>query len=402
MFADYLWYLGAKQQYNMAKSQGLAGLIGLLSVVLFVWKWDEWFLPIVDKLGLVDFAERIGIVHGLGAITVMNVIFITYIFILFILALVFIGFLVGLLLLMVGHSKIGWTIIMILTTPLWLPSAIIYKRNIVARSLTSTYQKDKELQPLLQKYKDLPTVEKQFELYIEQIKRIDNTCTVQSSRDKKFAKKILFRAVSAVKEDTNWLIALDQKTQKLHLLFPNPLPQFGSRSFYSPQEKEIGLYGIISQCWDAKEDMAPVPYYHSDHYVPSMEIEVNWVNGELELHIVKSEIKPFNILFLGKFYHIQGMKIQSFYRETLKLNPVIIQALNKAHVAYYVLQIAYKDTMYNEDEALQLYLEESKHVANGEALFPLYAADVEEEIQEHAENGESWAIEWLKRVESNW
>lgn len=73
MLQDLLWLASAKQQYNMQRSAGMAGLMGFLSLFFIVWKWDEWFYPVFQKLGFVDMAHRVGIVSELTALTTLSV-----------------------------------------------------------------------------------------------------------------------------------------------------------------------------------------------------------------------------------------------------------------------------------------------------------------------------------------
>lgn len=74
MYTDFLWLLGAKQQYDRQKELGLAGLSGLLLVIFMVWKWDSIFYPLASKFGFVSLAERFGLINDdLAIMTLINV-----------------------------------------------------------------------------------------------------------------------------------------------------------------------------------------------------------------------------------------------------------------------------------------------------------------------------------------
>ncbi|MEN0651341.1 hypothetical protein NSQ82_20415 [Caldifermentibacillus hisashii] len=49
-------------QYHKGKQTGLPGLIGILLALLTVWQWDN-ILPILHKLGIVNFFDKIGLIY---------------------------------------------------------------------------------------------------------------------------------------------------------------------------------------------------------------------------------------------------------------------------------------------------------------------------------------------------
>ena len=227
MLQDLLWLASAKQQYNMQRSAGMAGLMGFLSLFFIVWKWDEWFYPVFQKLGFVDMAHRVGIVSELTALTTLSVLLlIAMVSFFFALIAFLLLFAIGTFF-AIGNTKKGLTIIsygiLILFAPIILPVGLYFhlkdkkakKKDfengiIHPTTMENKYKTDKTLKPLWKNYKsDLETI-RMFQLFQEQLKREGNgsnlmynglsTMVSQVMEQKKTLHKYLNRAVASVSD----------------------------------------------------------------------------------------------------------------------------------------------------------------------------------------------------------
>lgn len=64
MLRDFLWFLHAKQSYDMQKSNGLPGFLALIGVFVLMFKWDDWFAPIFFGLRLNQLPALLNADHG--------------------------------------------------------------------------------------------------------------------------------------------------------------------------------------------------------------------------------------------------------------------------------------------------------------------------------------------------
>jgi len=401
MLADLLWFLGAKQQYNMQKAQGLAGLIGILSVVFFVWKWEDWFYPAFDKIGLIDIAENTGLVSELDVLTVINVIAFIFFLCLFFACAAFSLILIGSLFMLLGSSKLGKALLMVALTPLFLVIALFTKVSARESTVHTVYNKDPKLRTLLSRYRELDNIDMLFNLYIHQCKREDHTFVFSKKENwnhEDNAETFLNRALSSVRHDTNWLLAYHKALKKLYILFPNPLPRIGSRAFDEGYQGD-GLYGFLSHANNSIDWLAPVSQEKVEYFVPALPIDIAW-NGE-KIHLkadTLQKIEAINVYDWMDIYYLRGSDIQNFYQSVLNSNNEVPTVLKRAHLAFYLLQIAYKENDEHVTQEIKTFLERCKNVPEGETFYPIYAADVQNEIINHAKSGEAWAIRWFNEV----
>lgn len=75
MLRDLLWAAEAKMSYDRGKDTGLAGLFGIGLVILCVWKWNDIIHPLLTNIGVISFADKIGLVYeGASEMTLLRVI----------------------------------------------------------------------------------------------------------------------------------------------------------------------------------------------------------------------------------------------------------------------------------------------------------------------------------------
>lgn len=433
MLQDLLWLASAKQQYNMQRSAGMAGLMGFLSLFFIVWKWDEWFYPVFQKLGLVDMAHRIGLVSELTAITALSVLLLIAMvsFFFALIAFVFL-FTIGTFF-AIGNTERGLTIIsygiLILFAPIILPVGLYFhlkdkkvkKKDLENGIIHSTtmenkYKSDKTLKPLWMNYKgDLETV-RMFQLFQEQLKREGNgsnlmynglsTMVSQVMEQKKTLHKYLNRAVASVSDDRNWLIAHNHdkrskpknEDHSYYLLFPNPLPAYASKNFLDDCYAEDSVVRINPDYLHRSPFLYNYLILNGNHenerykteplYVPAIEIEFVWNGFEIVPQIKENaQMQSLSTQYLD-IYQMESEQLNSFFEE-VGTREDVKTAIKEAHIALYLIPAAY------DESELTLYNQYVQATPNAQAFAPLYQADVQERIVQYAEVGKPWAIKWL-------
>lgn len=119
-----LQLISAKVQYDRGVQTGLVGLIAIGLCILGVYLWSDYIYPVVDKLGLVAFAEKMGLIYeGSPIMTFWNVLIFCLITILLIWVLVFIAFCLMLLFLVFPYPFYA-IIGLILLVFYWIPEYI--------------------------------------------------------------------------------------------------------------------------------------------------------------------------------------------------------------------------------------------------------------------------------------
>jgi len=102
MFNNFLWFLNAKYQHDQQRGTGLSGFVGIVLVIFVLWKWNTIFYPLLEKIGVIKFAKRIGLTHENPLLTIVMVfVFIMILLILFLLIMGSMTLIVPLLLVLV-------------------------------------------------------------------------------------------------------------------------------------------------------------------------------------------------------------------------------------------------------------------------------------------------------------
>ena len=437
MINELLWVAGMKQQYDIQKASGLAGIMGFLTILLIALKWQDWFYPLFKKIGLVDIAQSLGLVRdGVPAMTVIYITLFLAACILFVgllsIALVF-G---GMLLMAFGQTELGKVIIgavfMLILLPFMLPSLIKkhrqHKQTVAEEQangfyrpvpLQRAYEKDKELKGLLNKYKDDFENVRMFRLFEEQTKRDgdvfekwhDSSDYLEHGLEK--AKSYLNRAVASIENDREWLIGYFNHKQnaednKFYIYFPNPLPAYASKYFlddcyqegsqvcsndYNSAPKGNELYE-----YHKAEISRNYPLYTQDPkrlYVPALEIEFVWDGYAVSPRVVEGAVMESVMIDNSSIFHIQTPKLTECFEEISKQD-MVQQAIKEAHIAMYLIPLAYPNA--HNDDAWGYtghFKELVSQIPNANAFAPLYAADVQERIIAYANSKKEWAINWI-------
>lgn len=458
MINDLLWLAAGKQQHDIQKSAGLAGVLGIITVILIAIKWQDWFYPLFKKTGIVDFAHRIGLVRDdFHAMTTINII----LFIVTIMLIVMVACAVfvfgGLLLLALAQTSIGRIILsplLLLFLPIFIP-ALIKANKAEKQKLAEekeigylrpqpfhqVLKKDKELKVLANKHNGEFENVKMFRMFEEQTLQNGETFDLWQSQEDWTTKgldrasKHLNRAVASLEHDLDWIIGYKSDVRqasdnKFYIFFPNPLPHFASQYFLddlytdgsevrSSYFEDFNLKRYLYADYDAPRREFLYNYLHkaSTHvssithpnfkgleddykeigllYVPALEIEFAWDGYAVSPRIVEGAEMQSMKMEKFNLYHVQSAKMKEFFTEVSK-EEMVQQAIKEAHIAMYLIPIAYTN---DYDESGIAYTGHFKRLVsntpNAEAFAPLYAADVQERVIAYARNNKEWAVNWL-------
>ncbi|MEK5071679.1 hypothetical protein [Sporosarcina sp. FSL K6-1508] len=420
MYTDFLWLLGAKQQYDRQKELGLAGLSGLLLVIFMVWKWDSIFYPLASKFGFVSLAERFGLINDdLAIMTLINVSAVLFFLALFIALGSFILVVVGCSLMVVGGSQLGKRLLgfaaFILFFPLILIFMIVtqYRRSTTLEdkgSLRNTYRDDSTLKPLLKKFKHHAKPLEYFHLYEEQINRENDESNVDFASAEVILAK-LNRAVASIKDDRDWLFGYDETEEQWYVLFPNPLPTFASPC---AEYNQMNPYDAILEY--QKYNVRGFTENENDRdgfHVPAMPIDFLWEWTEARIKpSIQFEKVPMWVGSSDMVERAQMVIKNTKLLKTFNINspdvPVLFNSIaeheilekwnRNAHVVLYLIPIVFLPFLPNPVSSERLYNNAISNIRHVDVFSPIYAADVENHLAYFKNIGKNWSNTWFKNV----
>lgn len=401
MFTDLLWYLGAKQQYNNQVKQGMAGLLGILSVIFIVWKWDTIFLPILDKLGLVDYAYHLGLVHEMPVITILNVTSIVFIIALLISSGMFLIAVSATIIMIIGQTKIGTFIfglgMFLVFFPILIPLIIcnVIKNKKETNDFSNTYKNDPELSKSLNKYKEFPEASKMFHLFKEQLEH-ESRSSIFNKLTEEEAIHILNRAVDYKHHHQYWLLSYNAYKDQWLIHLPNPLPKYASpcadeKYAYQRPENLFNYPKYDIRASFIEQKAAEDPGF-STLTIP---VEFVWDNKKI---VPKIEEHPKLRYRYSKgliFYNVNSSIMDEFYMNIEKRYDVLSRMLH-AHLVLYLIPMAFK-----ENESLNInthYNEMICNIPNVNYFSPIYKEAMYNKLVIYAgRNGNEWARRELKK-----
>lgn len=406
MFTDFLWYLGAKQQYQRQKELGLAGFIGLLFALFMIFKWDSIFYPLFNALGFVALADKLGLIHDeLGIYTFLNIVVVIFYLSLFIALTLFLSILLSSLLKIFGASKLGnaimfWTFFCtffpLIALVVWIGLRKHLQTEEGQSSLRYVYSRDRELKPLLNKYLNDSELVRMFRLYEEQAQR-ENTPVKELTYFE--VMEHLNRAVASIEDDRTFLFGYDKVEGQYYILLPNPLPEYASQcAVYDNYKPYNGIYnyphcdviGFLKESGTYDETFG--------FHVASIPVEFKWNSNEKRILPVLSEnpkIQLKNTLNLFNF-KVDSSDSAQIFEEVAKRDDVQ-NWIRTAHVMVYFIPTAFPEG--TPFAAENRFFHAVKDVPNVDVFYSLYAADLEACKQYFQERGKNWETEWLTKAD---
>ena len=345
MLNELLWLYATKRQYEMQKENGLAGLIGILVTILIIWQWNNWFYPILESVGIVSLADRIGMITGSPILTTINVLGLIMVLIFIFLAMVAIPtFIILSLMNLFGSnhnsnrpSPLQYVVSLILLPILLLLYPIIKlmkKLKLISPTTAEIYKEQNKI--------DTKSIEESYlDVFTSQEQKNDPTAsrTVISQQE---AISHLNRAIASLEDMKDFIFAYSESNKTWYLLTPNPIPPFASKILVnsSPQRTPYN-YGELYDTFKNNNDNL------TNFYVPASKLTINWnkitnfvnisVTNEGSGFILNcSEAKTFEIL--------KGKSIENLFKQAANMASLKNLSL-KAHVLSYTIPIAYPEEM---------------------------------------------------------
>lgn len=308
MLRDLLWFVEAKQQYEIQRSSGLAGCMGLvvtfIVAAIFILNWEFW-LNFADTIGLRAFAERVGLIRDNSFETFWTIIYISFMFFIITCAAILLLPLIPILL--AFPVAIIWTVCIepFLPERKEKEKKPNYEASKLRWLFLKKYQKDSIRQQryhsdLIKKHplwgmdtsnldRTYPYVENREEKYwqtplvpivgetrgraIEELEFLDRVYDVSEFKKLTVAEATAF--LNAKNDFTDYMnvesavLAFDTETGKLHYLLSNPLPASVSHFYDADLTDEATLLEALKTANAGKGHERPL-------VVPSFELKFEY------------------------------------------------------------------------------------------------------------------------------
>ncbi|MBG9692521.1 hypothetical protein ABD91_17120 [Lysinibacillus sphaericus] len=366
------------QQYHIQqKSKGL-GLVVFALIVLMLAKWENWFQPIANILGITSFAHNIGLVQSTSVMTFL---------VTFILFVILLGFLSVLLYLGAILQSIFITAPMPVKIMLLLPFiiigvALVLLERIFGKPVTKEAKKHSDDEPsvdiisYLNKQQSAIFTEQQDKGIVYQYgaTHLDQFTSRTLSNDE--ADRFLNKAFAHANSTSNILVGFSRSLQRWFIIGAQPLPRYTSSSAnYSITD--ISLYGkVLDKSFNSEDKL----------YVPAQCLYIEWdaLNHSFVAITEPQEADPrYRLSFrtciqpLEDFEDIRMLSEESLQDMLENSNELALLALmHKLHVLAYVLPAYYPEELDKYKLGEKNYVTASAAVSNYFALKHVYIADV--------------------------
>ncbi|MCM3318060.1 hypothetical protein M3603_15690 [Rummeliibacillus stabekisii] len=423
MLTDLLWFVSAKQQHDIQKSAGLAGICGVLLTLFIVWQWDNIFSPIIHFIGLEHLINQLGLVQDTPIHTIYNVL------IMGVAALVIIAVLFTLptmlVLALAAATENKWLSFLLSYIVFFFLSPIIfccylyiklnerYRLDKGPETLKQHYLRDPQLRDDYKEVEQLPEQLKLHQLYTKAIGS-DQTATTLSYTE---AVTHLNRAVASIETDRQWLIGYQKDNDQFYVLFPNPLPVYASPCFKDKTENDDDYSTFGYKDLRFKYDlhlMSNNPkdtyyYLYSDtdkkapsFYVPAYKISYHWDDTSIQIDFRKrSYIDSVNVEELTMILKYEEPYTHELF-DRIAQQDTVFETIKEAHMRSFLIPIAFPEELeyYNDPERLS-YIRELNKVPYIREYSSIYRADVEEAAIYYADHGSKWAIEYIQGLKNS-
>lgn len=423
MLTELLWFASAKQQHDIQRSAGLAGICGILLTLFIVWQWDNIFAPIIRFFGLDDLANRMGLVQDTPIHTICNVLVVIVALLIIIAVLCALPSFIVLALAAATENKFLVVplsyIIFFLLSPIifcyymYLKLNDRFRLNNGPETLKQHYLRDSNLRNDYKGVEQLPEQLKLHHLFANQPEREQEGFT-SSAISYNEAVTYLNHAVASIEADRNWLVGYQEDTDQFYVLFPNPLPVYASPCFKDKQVmnyadnspfgyKELRdkyTYYLFSQKKDLSYLCTESDKIPPSFYVPAYKFSYKWVNSKIVFEIEDRKIpESLNIERLTTIKKLDGSSIRELFEQIAK-QPTVFKAIKNAHIRSYLIPVAYPEEIeyLTDTECTLSYIKELNKVPYTREYASIYRADVKEAAVDYAERGYKWAINYINNT----
>lgn len=381
-------YLHANYQYNLHKKTRGLGLLGAAFIVLVLVKWDLWFYPIFDSMGLITIAEKSGLIQqtSVGTMFVIGLLLLITIF--FTTLILFANTICSTILLALPMpiKMLLLFIVFIITSPFLLFKKLFTPAN---KSGADTVNESIEEDTIeMDKYK-------QGKSFLMSIRNPAGT----ASLTKKEVYKRLNQAVADHTDTKHYVLAYQPSNGgNWYILGSNPLPAYMSDSV-----SYNGEYSLETINQKLKVVQA------ATLYIPAEPVHFIW-NKQNEQFDVKLYVS------VNRSNHVSGLKKLDEFTEYYMLDvpcfskllvqqPSVYknmyQYLNKVH------EVAYLIPLYFQQEREKLKMQQDNYIsqicrkANYKEYSVLYLPAVKQKLIKSIRSGDQLAYQALKILSNN-
>lgn len=231
--------INTKIQYEIQRRTGGVAILGFAIIFLMVWKWDEWFYPVFDLLGLAYIIRESGmVVNGLPALTAFNVLALIFCLMVAAGVLIFLSTILPALGLFLPKplQTLVFVLVMILMLPITIPMLLIstFMKPKAKAPVAKFYQSGEKATPdqffaakpeLNEMYQSLSGKKDNHRtglMYLEQTAKTYRKVPFEEAKDN------LNQAINPGNPKFTFYFGYNAYLDRWFLLTNNPLPQYCS------------------------------------------------------------------------------------------------------------------------------------------------------------------------------
>ena len=415
MLNQLLALYNVRQNYNIGKASGLAGLVAFIVIFLIGLGWDDIIYPLLTTLGIIDVLTESGVINNsdpTGVRTLFNLAA------LYVGSLLILGILIAIptvvlmtVLGMAGFLKnapnpvlfgvgiIFLPFILILTVLFKLLDFIgITKKERNIRTYTNEHPTMKQS---LSKTKDLygnVKEENLLELFAIQEGIVYNELSLNEAHTK------INISVKKLSELESFIFGYNPHFKTWHLLLPNPIPFYATEALFGKHNKSpFNVKEHFTNYLGYKVSDESLPIYDFPIYSPTCFTNVGYVKNLNKIVFTKGNLSTAtitNLSDLSKFVQLDGEVIRNEFSNLDEyVGPRMI--VKRAHVYSYLIPLAYP--MENEyyDKGYEFsYYKALENVPNAVENIAFYKDEVTKEVNFLANNGNLWAKQLIEHKNS--
>lgn len=398
--------INAHVQYTLQKKSRGGRIIGIFLFLLILVKWDDWFYPIANKLGLVSIARESGLIQQTSVGTFFSVLAVIFVFLLIATLLMFAGTILSTIFLILPTPIQAIIIlpIIIVLMPFYAlfgkfkkkPATLTKEDFIGKETLTEEeyfkYVAEEEQRGLYNKLEDTNVFYRRGKLYFQQF-LLENGDVKELTKEE--ARIRLNRVVSSFESPHNYVAAYTEKDGGgWYILGTQPLPDYLSDQveYYGNYSLQQVMFGLNK--FENKRTL----------YVPAQPFYIYWDSKWREytaqLHYEKDNVyqterskrsaKMYDFDDFTVFYYINEGPFPNIYKHKNLLS--MLTGIKKSHELAYLIPFYFKNELNKLAEGKPNFITAAKEISNYDTFGLLYMNDVETKLRELSEEGDMTAF----------
>lgn len=413
MFNNNLFTLvNAQLQYTLQKNSRGGGIIGIALFLLIMVKWEDWFYPIANKLGLVKIAEESGIIQQTSVGTFFVVLAILFILLVMVTLVVFSGTILKVLFLILPKPIQAILILpfILVAMPFYALFGKLKNKHAAAptkedymykATLTEDeffqYSAEQEQFDLYNRLKDENITYRRGKLYLQQF-ALEQGDLKQIPKEEAHIR--LNRVVSSLDSSHNYVVGYTGKHDGgWYVLGTQPLPAYLStvvayfngeysmdhvkQALNSNHEKIRSLH-VPAQpfyvCWDNQQKEYKVTMHRSS----AKEYETK---GSAQMHSFED---------FSDFYYVNVGPFPNYYKSNSVRS--MIDVIKKSHELAYLIPIYFDNEIDKYAEGKPNFITAANDISNYDTFGPLYMNMVEKKLRDLSDNGDITAFKAIQAI----